>query len=245
MTFCLVSLESNLLHLNTLPLSTNKQDNYSFPPPHQTVSLHFSRSKNTHRHACTHLYTHPGRERVKSTTWVTHTPLPPYLHTGASAKSGTPPLQTHKHTHTHVPLPPPPLPSLLSSARLCFWRSALAQAPPATGCGMCESHVSNPQTVGKCCSLLNSPPLLPPSLSLSLAFSSGTLPATALPHVGRTQEMDGGGCQKRVAWNYDFRRTFSRQYPPPPHTIPPLLLLSSLPPSYSVFLMGTWTGPKE
>lgn len=46
---------------------------------------------------------------------------------------------------------------------------------------MCESHVSNPQTVGKCCSLLNS--LLPPSLlpSLSLSFRWTALQASALP----------------------------------------------------------------
>lgn len=46
---------------------------------------------------------------------------------------------------------------------------------------MCESHVSNPQTVGKCCSLLNS--LLPPSLlpSLALSFCWNALQASALP----------------------------------------------------------------
>lgn len=50
---------------------------------------------------------------------------------------------------------------------------------------MCESHVSNPQTVGKCCSLLNS--LLPPSLfpsmppSLALSFCWTALQASALP----------------------------------------------------------------
>lgn len=114
-----MSLERHLLHLNTLPLSTNKQHSYSFPPTHQTDSIHFSRSKNTHRHACTHSYTHPGRERVKSATWVTHTPLPLYLHTGASAKGGTPPLQTHTHTHKythiHTCTLATPLPSLFSS----------------------------------------------------------------------------------------------------------------------------------
>lgn len=43
---------------------------------------------------------------------------------------------------------------------------------------MCESHVSNPQTVGKCCSLLNS---LPPFSSLPRSpFLSGSLSWRAL-----------------------------------------------------------------
>lgn len=58
------------------------------------------------------------------------------------------------------------------------------------GWGMCESHVSNPQTVGKCCSLLNS--LLPPSVPLhaSLRCSPSllsTLQASALPHSNPVQ----------------------------------------------------------
>lgn len=50
---------------------------------------------------------------------------------------------------------------------------------------MCESHVSNPQTVGKCCSLLNS--LLPPSLlpstppSVALSFGWTALQTSNLP----------------------------------------------------------------
>lgn len=49
---------------------------------------------------------------------------------------------------------------------------------------MCESHVSNPQTVGKCCSLLNS--LLPPSVALSLVRldrSPGAQPGLPQPHA--------------------------------------------------------------
>lgn len=40
---------------------------------------------------------------------------------------------------------------------------------------MCESHVSNPQTVGKCCSLLNSllPPSLLPAMRPAVALSFG------------------------------------------------------------------------
>ncbi|KAL1272712.1 hypothetical protein QQF64_028574 [Cirrhinus molitorella] len=90
---------------------------------------------------------------------------------------------------------------------------------------MCESHVSNPQTVGKCCSLLNSPPLLPPSRSLSLAFSSGTLPATALPHVGRTQEMEGAA-KSASPGTMTSEERFHANNPPP---IPPLLSLFSSP----------------
>lgn len=60
------------------------------------------------------------------------------------------------------------------------------------GCGMCESHVSNPQTVGKCCSLLNSllPPSLlpamPPAVALSFgwtALQSSTLACCSLMRV--------------------------------------------------------------
>lgn len=73
-----------------------------------------------------------------------------------------------------TPLPPPstslPLPRRAQTA-------LLAQAPSATGCGMCKSHVSNPQTVGKCCSLLNSShPLHPPAF----AFPMLPLPLPAL-----------------------------------------------------------------
>ena len=49
---------------------------------------------------------------------------------------------------------------------------------------MCESHVSNPQTVGKCCSLLNSlSPPLPRSL-ISLDCSPGERPAPLQPCAG-------------------------------------------------------------
>lgn len=84
------------------------------------------------------------------------------------------------------------------------------------GWGMCESHVSNPQTVGKCCSLLNSsfPPSLPPSFpsrrppcSLSSLDSSpgersalcvcvhACVCARALQHTGSEQGASASGVE--------------------------------------------------
>lgn len=74
----------------------------------------------------------------------------------------------------------PPLPCFPSPPWPGPGRAAvLAQAPSATSCGMCESHVSNPQTVGKCCSLLNSPPFLLPCSTA--CFHSPSLPRSLPP----------------------------------------------------------------
>lgn len=96
---------------------------------------------------------------------------------------------------------------------------------------MCESHVSNPQTVGKCCSLLNS--LLPPSVALSLVRldrSPGAQPGLPQPHASvgvcagecarvclpsAHRKSAQSVCQRGSAWNRRFLQTVSMPTPSP------------------------------
>lgn len=162
--------------------------------------------------------------------------------------------RVHANTHAHslssiTPyclLAPRVEPSSLSLTLSLSLLSLLMLGRPQ-GWGMCESHVSNPQTVGKCCSLLNS--LLPPSLhpsmlpSLALSFSWTTHQASTLPCCNPVQVSVHASvcaracltahrkwvqiaCQRRSAWNCRFLQTVSMPTPSPPqhtHSQPPQL----------------------
>lgn len=101
---------------------------------------------------------------------------------------------------------------------------------------MCESHVSNPQTVGKCCSLLNSllPPSLLPSMPPSIAHSFGWtalqtsnlacrslmrvcvhVNAHACACLSAHRKSAQSVCQHGSAWNRHFLQTVSMPTPSP------------------------------
>ena len=114
-----------------------------------------------------------ARKGFRAAVWETprhmHGHAPSRDSTAVGSAKGGPPQPSHRPRRPPCPQPP------------------CADGPVGwlRGWGMCESHVSNPQTVGKCCSLLNSaasrPPLLhsSPRLSVCSLFGQAVCPASS------------------------------------------------------------------